>query len=54
MGKEGVKAVDQKTLVMESVKELFQKKLIPGLYAVLFIVALLVLSVLLVRRQIYF
>jgi len=40
-------------MIMGSVKELFQKKIIPGLYAMLFVAALLLLSVLLVRRNIY-
>jgi hypothetical protein len=39
---------------MESMKELFQKKIIPGVYAMLFVTALLLLSILLVRRNIYF
>jgi len=40
-------------MTMSSVKELFQKKIIPGLYALLFVAALLLLSILLVRRNIY-
>lgn len=43
-----------KATIMESVKEVFQKKIIPGFYALLFVTALLLLSILLVRRQIYF
>jgi hypothetical protein len=39
---------------MSSVKALFQKKIIPGMFALLFVSALLLLSVLLVRRSIYF
>jgi hypothetical protein len=41
-------------MAMSSVKEVFQKKIIPGIYALLFVTALLLLSVLLVRRSIYF
>jgi len=47
-------STNNKANVMESVKLLFQKKIIPGFYALLFVTALLLLSILLVRRNIYF
>ncbi len=39
---------------MESLKEVFEKKIMPGVYAVLFVTTLLLLSALLMRRYIYF
>lgn len=39
---------------MESIKEIFEKKIIPGFYAILFVTALVLLSVVLMRRHIYF
>jgi hypothetical protein len=42
------------SLIMESIKEFLNRRVIPGLYALLFVVGLLLLSILLVRRQIYF
>lgn len=39
---------------MESLKEAFEKKIMPGVYAILFVTALLLLSVVLMRRYIYF
>ena len=39
---------------MTALKEIFMKKIVPGLYAFLFIVALLLISLVLERRHLYF
>lgn len=39
---------------MTTLKEFFLSKVIPGLYTVMFVIALLVLSIVSGRRQVYF
>jgi len=39
---------------MESAKDFFRNKIVPGLHALIFVIALLLLSALLIRRHIHF
>lgn len=49
-----MKSDQLKSTFMESLKEIFERKIVPGLFAILFVTALLLLSVLLMRRHVYF
>lgn len=39
---------------MTALKEFFLNKVIPGLYTIMFVIALLILSIVSGRRQVYF
>lgn len=49
-----MKSEQLKSPFMKALKEIFEKKIVPGLFAILFVTVLLLLSVVLMRRHVYF